>query len=143
MWACPGPGLTWVARFTLPFIPLVALEAAFVVLAAGLMTNGRAVLLSPAVVIVEWLRGVWPLGGLPLAMETGRTVVQATPTGYSAVIAPDGAVRSRFDPGASHVLVDDVAPRQGRTPYVVVRDVPVLVLAIAGLALATVPLRAG
>lgn len=77
------------------------------------------------------------------AIETGRTVVQAAPTGYSAVIAPDGAVRSRSDLGTPHVLVDDVAPRQGRTPYVVLGDAPLLVLAIAGLALATVPSRAG
>jgi apolipoprotein N-acyltransferase len=66
------------------------------------------------------------------AIEEGRDVVQAAPTGYSAVIDHRGRVLARSDLGVRAVIVRDVALRTGRTLYERLGDLPVLVL--SGLA---------
>ena len=68
------------------------------------------------------------------AIETGRDVLQAAPTGYTAVIDHLGRVRQRSVLGRREVLHDTVALRHGRTLYRRFGDVPVLWL--AGVALA-------
>ncbi len=67
------------------------------------------------------------------AWETGRDVVQAAPTGYSAVIGHDGRVRARSTLGRRQVVAGTVTLRGGRTVFVRFGDLPVLLLAIAGL----------
>lgn len=69
------------------------------------------------------------------ALENGRDVVQAAPTGYSAIITADGAVSRRSALGAEAVLTGRMATRRGLTPYTRLGDLPVLVLA-SGLLLA-------
>lgn len=68
------------------------------------------------------------------AIETGRDVVQAAPTGYSAVIDHLGRVRRRSVLGRREVLHDTVALRRGRTLYSRTGDAPVVLL--AGVAVA-------
>lgn len=67
------------------------------------------------------------------AWETDRTVVQATPTGYSAVVGPEGQVRQRSTLGAPDVMVARVALHRGRTVYVRVGSLPVVLIALAAL----------
>lgn len=69
------------------------------------------------------------------AIETARHVLQAAPTGYSALIAPDGTVQSRTELGAAQLLTGDVELRDGATPYVQVGDVPVVLIALLVLGL--------
>ncbi len=69
------------------------------------------------------------------ASETGRNVVQAAPTGFSAFVAPDGKVSQRTDLGAQAVIAADVPLRTGSTPYVRTGDPPWLLLAVACSAL--------
>ncbi|MGQ0742737.1 MAG: apolipoprotein N-acyltransferase [Acidimicrobiales bacterium] len=52
------------------------------------------------------------------ALETGRWVVQAAPTGYSAVIDHRGRVRSLSRLGASSVLEGTIELRSGSSPVV-------------------------
>ncbi len=66
------------------------------------------------------------------AIEEGRDVVQAAPTGYSAVIDHRGRVLARSDLGTRAVIIRDVDLRTGRTIYERLGDLPVLVL--SGLA---------
>lgn len=61
------------------------------------------------------------------AMETGRPVVMASPTGYSAVIAADGNILARSELGVSTLVRASVTPRVGATPYTRTGDTPVLV----------------
>jgi len=68
------------------------------------------------------------------AVETGRDLVQAAPTGYSAVITQRGVVVARSALGRRQVLVATVALRRGMTPYDHWGDLPVLVLAACALA---------
>ena len=65
------------------------------------------------------------------AWETGRDVVQAAPTGFSAVVSAQGEVRQRSDLSAQQVLTADVPLRSGTTPYIATGDQPWLLLALA------------
>jgi len=69
------------------------------------------------------------------AIETGRWIVQVSPTGYSAFVSPDGEVSQRTGVGERAVIVADVPLREGRTPYSRVGDTPVIVALLALFAL--------
>ena len=65
------------------------------------------------------------------AMETGRWVLQAAPTGFSAVIDPDGVVRQRTGISEQRVLDATIQRRRGDTLATRAGDWPALVLAVA------------
>ena len=69
------------------------------------------------------------------AWETGRWLVQAAPTGYAAIITPEGKVVARSDLSERAVLRESVRRRRGRTPYAVWGDWPVVIAAVVLLAL--------
>jgi apolipoprotein N-acyltransferase len=62
------------------------------------------------------------------AWETGRWVLQAAPTGFSAVVDHDGRVRQVTDLGERRILYQRVPLRRGSTPYTRLGDWPVLVV---------------
>jgi len=68
------------------------------------------------------------------AVQTGRDLVQAAPTGFSAVVTQRGVVVERSVLGARQVLTATVALRRGLTPYDHWGDLPVLLLAAVSLA---------
>jgi apolipoprotein N-acyltransferase len=70
------------------------------------------------------------------AEETGRWVLQAAPTGFSAIVDPDGTVVQRSGIGEAHVLRATVHLRRGQTLATLLGDVPALVLAGVLLVLA-------
>jgi apolipoprotein N-acyltransferase len=63
------------------------------------------------------------------AIAEGRDLVQAAPTGYSAVIDHRGTVRARSDLSRPQVIVRDVALRTGATLYERGGDPPAIALA--------------
>lgn len=67
------------------------------------------------------------------AVETGRWVVQVSPTGFSAFISPDGEVFQRTDVSEQRVITMDVQPRAGTTWYGSLGDWPWIVLALVAL----------
>ncbi|MHB8468100.1 MAG: apolipoprotein N-acyltransferase, partial [Acidimicrobiales bacterium] len=67
------------------------------------------------------------------AWETGRDVVMAAPTGWSAVLDDRGRVLQRSGLGPAQVLLASVHRRTGETPYVRWGDWPWVILAAAGL----------
>ena len=67
------------------------------------------------------------------AVETGRDLVQAAPTGFSAVVTQRGVVLHRSALGQRQVLFATVALRSGFTPYDHWGDLPVLLLAALAL----------
>ncbi len=73
------------------------------------------------------------------AIETGRWVVQVSPTGFSAFVSPDGQVSSRTAVSETAVIRRDVPVRSGDTLYVMLGDRPWI--AAVGLA-SLVPLVA-
>ena len=68
------------------------------------------------------------------AIETGRDLVQAAPTGYTAVFDNRGRLRQRSTLGQRRVLSATVTLRSGRTLYVRAGDGPVLALAVLSIA---------
>ncbi len=67
------------------------------------------------------------------AIETGRWIVQASPTGRSAVINADGEIVERSVLGEQRVLQQRIVMRTGWTPYVRFNDAPMLVLSVGTL----------
>ena len=70
------------------------------------------------------------------AIETGRDVVQAAPTGYGAVVDHHGRLRARTTLGRRQVHHETVALRDGRTLYARVGNAPIVVLSGLAVALA-------
>ena len=64
------------------------------------------------------------------AWETGRWVLQAAPTGYSAVVDERGRVLERSVLGAQELIPTSIVKRTGDTIYTRVGDLPVLVVAV-------------
>ena len=70
------------------------------------------------------------------AMETGRWVLQAAPTGFSAVIDPDGNLLDRTAVSEAAVLQETVELRSGKTIATRVGRWPMLVIALLALGVA-------
>jgi apolipoprotein N-acyltransferase len=69
------------------------------------------------------------------AIESGRWVVQVAPTGFSAIVGPDGTVHQRSSVSEQTVLQGTVGLREGTTLYTRLGLLPAWVVALAGLAL--------
>ena len=65
------------------------------------------------------------------ALETGRWVVQAAPTGFSAIVTPSGRVIDRTGVSEQKVVQGSVELRGGKTIAVRVGDTPMFVIGIA------------
>jgi apolipoprotein N-acyltransferase len=61
------------------------------------------------------------------AIENGRWVVQAAPTGFTAIVDADGNVRQRTSVSERDVLFDTVELRDGHTWYTNLGDGPIIV----------------
>ncbi len=72
------------------------------------------------------------------ALETDRWVIQAAPTGFSAVVEPDGTVAQRTSISERVVLHATVERREGNTWATSLGDKPAIVLAVAVVALSWV-----
>ena len=64
------------------------------------------------------------------AWESGRNVVQAAPTGFSAFVGPTGQVRAKTDLSAPAATAVRVPTRHGQTPYHRLGDLPWLGAAV-------------
>ncbi|MEY2421335.1 MAG: apolipoprotein N-acyltransferase [Acidimicrobiaceae bacterium] len=75
------------------------------------------------------------------AIMTGRWVVQAAPTGFSAIITPSGEIVQRAGISEQRVLEGTVQRRSGLTWATRLGDWPALILAALLIALGWLPLR--
>jgi apolipoprotein N-acyltransferase len=69
------------------------------------------------------------------SIQTGRDLVQASPTGFSAAVTNRGVVTVRSDLGERQLLTATVALRSGMTPYDHWGDLPILIGAAVALLL--------
>jgi apolipoprotein N-acyltransferase len=67
------------------------------------------------------------------AVQTGRDLVQASPTGFSAAVTNRGVVVERSGLGRRQLLIVTAALRSGMTPYDHWGDLPVLIGAALAL----------
>ena len=72
------------------------------------------------------------------AVEAGRWLVQASPTGFSAFVDPDGGVHERTGVSESAVLTRTVERYDSTTPAQALGATPALLLAILAVAAAQV-----
>jgi apolipoprotein N-acyltransferase len=72
------------------------------------------------------------------ALESGRWLSQAGPTGYTAIVGPDGRVHQRSRLGARQVLTGTLRARHGRTLFERWGDLPLAALAALGVLLGLV-----
>ena len=77
------------------------------------------------------------------AVETGRWVLQASTTGYSAVVSPAGEVTHRSELRESIVLAGEVELRSGSTPALALGSWPLIVAAAVVLAWSVLPAGPG
>lgn len=75
------------------------------------------------------------------ALETDRWVLQVAPTGFSAVIDPDGRVVARTDISERETLIGTVELRQGTTPAVRFGFWPVLLYGVGAVAVSQITTR--
>jgi len=101
--------------------------------------NGGVVLLNPTNGSSYWLTIVQSqqIASSQLrAIETDRWVLQAAPTGFSAIIDPSGEVIARTGVSEQQVLTATINLREGRTPAVVLGAWPVLIASLGIVAFA-------
>lgn len=64
------------------------------------------------------------------AVETGRWLLQAAPTGYSAIVNPNGKITQRTSLSTQQVLTAQIPPRTGQTPFAATGPLPILLLSL-------------
>ncbi|HEY6533291.1 MAG TPA: apolipoprotein N-acyltransferase [Acidimicrobiales bacterium] len=93
--------------------------------------HGGQILLNPTNGSSYWLTQVQTqqiASSRLRAIETGRWVLQAAPTGFSAIVDPDGRVLARTSISEQAVLQDVVERREGDTVATAIGPLPVIVL---------------
>ena len=103
------------------------------------MRNGGLIQLNPTNGSSFWLTMVQTqqIASSQLrAMETGRWVLQAAPTGFSAIIEPDGTIVERSAISEARVLQGEVELREGNTWATTLGWYPMFVIALIGYAAA-------
>ncbi len=97
---------------------------------AGVLDGGQ-ILLNPTNGSSYWLTQVQTqqvASSRLRAIETGRWVLQAAPTGFSAIVDPDGRVLERTSVSERAVLQSTVPLREGDTIATVMGPNPVIIL---------------
>jgi apolipoprotein N-acyltransferase len=100
------------------------------------VTNGGQVLINPTNGSSYWLTQVQSqqvASSQLRAIETGRWVVQASPTGFSAIVNQNGTVIERTNLGEQRVLQHTVDRRTGTTLATWLGPLPVALLAAAAV----------
>ncbi|MCY3926613.1 MAG: apolipoprotein N-acyltransferase, partial [bacterium] len=125
---------------------LISWEVFFEDRARDAVGNGGTVLLNPTNGASYWLTIVQTqqvASSQLRAIETGRWVVQAAPTGFSAFVSPDGEVVARTGVSERAVLTAEITTRDGRTWAMRAGPWPLLALAAAAVTAAAAAARRG
>jgi apolipoprotein N-acyltransferase len=115
----------------------ISWEVFFANRARDAIGNGGEVLLNPTNGSSYWLTQVQTqqvASSRLRAIETGRWELQAAPTGFSALVDPDGALLDRTGISEQAVIEATVQKRQGNTLATIVGPWPMILLAAAAIA---------
>jgi apolipoprotein N-acyltransferase len=122
---------------------VISWEVFFAPRARDAVSHGAEVVLNPTNGSSYWLTVVQTqqiASSRLRAMETGRWVVQAAPTGLSAFVTPDGDVLQRTSVSERAVIRQTIETRTGLTLYTRTGDWPMLLLALLLVASAHIAL---
>ena len=117
---------------------VISWEVFFPTRARNAIDHGGEVLLNPTNGSSYWLTIVQSqqvASSQLRAIETGRWTLQAAPTGFSAIVTPDGHVVQRTGISERAVLQQTIQKRQGQTISTIVGPWPMLALSVLGIAL--------
>ena len=95
--------------------------------------HGGQILLNPTNGSSYWLTEVQSqqvASSRLRAIENGRWVLQAAPTGFSAIVTPSGQVVARTSISEQKVLEREVPERSGETIATRIGPMPVVILAV-------------
>lgn len=138
----PGEGTAAIDTDAGPFAVAISWEVFFSRRVREGVREGGEVVLNPTNGSSYWLTQVQTqqLATSALrAAESRRWLLQAAPTGFSAVFDERGALLQRTDISEAEVLIADVPRRTVTTPARALGDTPPLLLAAAALLLAARP----
>jgi apolipoprotein N-acyltransferase len=139
--AIPGTGPGLLRTPAGPLGVVISYEVFFSDRVRAAVTAGGQVLLVPtnaASYTTEEVPATEVAAARMRALEFDRAVLQAAPTGYTAIVQPDGVVVEQSGLSTAEVLSASVPLRTGLTTYARTGDGPVL--ALASLALLAGPL---
>ena len=134
----PGVGSAAIRPAAGPFAVAISWEIFFSRRVREGVRDGGEVVLNPTNGSSYWLTQVQSqqLAASALrAAESGRWVLQAAPTGFSAVFDQDGTVVQQTSISEQVVLYQEVPQLTATTPAQALGDLPALVLAVAALLL--------
>jgi apolipoprotein N-acyltransferase len=124
---------------------VISWEVFFATRTRDAVSHGGEVVLNPTNGSSYWLTIVQTqqvASSRLRALETGRWVVQAAPTGFSAFVTPDGDVLQRTSISERAVIRQTIETRTGETWYTTLGDWPMTILALLALAFCEIaPLR--
>lgn len=129
------------AVLTTPVGPVgvaISWEVFFTHRAADGIAAGGELLLNPTNGSSYWLTQVQTqqvASSQLRAIETGRWVVQAAPTGFTAIVTPEGEVTERTSVGEQAVVEQTVERRTGDTIATRLGAWPVVIVALAAVGL--------
>ncbi|WP_246080745.1 apolipoprotein N-acyltransferase [Modestobacter altitudinis] len=139
--AIPGGGPGLLATPAGPLGVVISYEVFFADRTRAAVTAGAQVLLVPtnaASYTTEEVPATEVAAARMRALETDRAVLQAAPTGYTAIVEPDGQIVAEGGLSSPEVLIATIPLRIGLTPYASTGDAPVL--ASAAVLLLAAPL---
>jgi apolipoprotein N-acyltransferase len=144
--AIPGEGEAVLSTPAGDFGVVISWEVFFPDRARDAIGNGGQVLLNPtngSSFTGTQVQGQQVASSRLRALETGRFVLQAAPTGFSAVVSPDGEVLQRTGVSEQRVLHDTIELRTGDTWSVSGGDWPTVSLSLLAVAAAWLLARRG
>ncbi|WP_241038545.1 apolipoprotein N-acyltransferase [Blastococcus litoris] len=140
--AVPGRGPGLLETPAGPLGVVISFEVFFSDRARAAVTAGGRVLLVPtnaASYTTEEVPATEVAAARMRARELDRAVLQAAPTGYTAIVLQDGSIAGQGDLSTPELLSATIPLRTGLTPYARTGDLPVLL--VAASALCAVPTR--
>lgn len=132
----PGSGSAGIRPSAGPFAVAISWEIFFSRRVREGVRDGGEIVLNPTNGSSYWLTQVQSqqiAASTLRAVESGRWVLQAAPTGFSAVIDERGRVLQQTEISEAEVLLADVPQLTGTTPAQALGDLPALLVAAAAL----------
>ena len=134
--AVPGRGPGLLDTPAGPLGVVISYEVFFSDRARAAVTAGSQVLLVPtnaASYTTEEVPATEVAAARMRAKEMDRAVLQAAPTGYTAIVLPDGSVAGQGELSTPELLTATIPLRTGLTPYARTGDLPVLLVVASAL----------
>ena len=134
--AVPGRGPGLLDTPAGPLGVVISYEVFFSDRARAAVTAGGQVLLVPtnaASYTTEEVPATEVAAARMRAREMDRAVLQAAPTGYTAIVLPDGSIAEQGELSTPELLTATIPLRTGLTPYARTGDLPVLLTVASAL----------